>query len=327
MNNTIRVTSMITMRYLSLAIITTTVHLAIAQPTNFNTQRNWSMNKKELTLGIGTTQFLGDLGGANQIGTDYSIKDWDFPSMSFGGSLGWRYRWHPYYSTTTILNVGMLKGADALTSDPIRQARNLSFRSVFINLSQRFELIVLANEKIGRRFNIPNLKGFKDHNEQIYLFAGIGAAYYNPKANLNGSWTTLKDMRTEGQGLPGGAEEYKRITATIPLGIGMRMGINRFWRVGLELSYVKTFSDYIDDVSTSYYDPSILISEVGPEAAFLSNPASSTNQWLFNPGSQRGDKQKDALFYMNLTITRNFTYSKIGPKGSRIKFGKYRSKF
>jgi hypothetical protein len=315
------------MRYFSLAILTTTVQLVFAQPTNFNTQRNWSMNKKEVTIGIGATQFLGDLGGANQIGTDYSLKDWDFPSMSYGGSIAYRYRWHPYYSTSTILNIGMFKGSDALTQEPVRNARNLNFRSPVINLSQRFELIALANEKIGRRFNIPNLRGFKDHNEQLYLFAGVGIAYYNPKGNQEGSWVELRPLRTEGQGLAGGPSEYRRITATIPLGVGMRMGINRFWRVGLEFTYVKTFSDYIDDVGGNYYDPAILASEVGPEAALYSNPAAPANQWMFNPGSMRGQKQKDALFYMNLTITRNFTYSKIGPKGGRIKYGRYRAKF
>jgi hypothetical protein len=95
----------------------------------------------------------------------------------------------------------------------------------------------------------------------------------------------------------------------------------------LEFTYVKTFSDYIDDVGGNYYDPAILVSEIGSEAALYSNPAAPANQWMFNPGSMRGQKQKDALFYMNLTITRNFTYSKIGPKGSRIKYGRYRAKF
>lgn len=312
------------MRYLSLAIITTVVQVAIAQPTNFNTQRNWSMNKKELVLGIGGTNFLGDLGGANQIGTDYSIKDWDFPATSIGGSIGFRYRFHPYYSTTTMLNIGMVRGNDANTKDPIRNARNLNFRSPIINFSQRIEFILLANEKIGRRFNIPGLKGFKDHNEQLYFFTGAGIMYYNPKANYGGSWVALAGLNTEGQGLPGGPADYKRVTATIPFGIGMRMGINRFWRVGLEFTYVKTFSDYIDDVHGTYYDASVLATEFGPESAYLSNPSSSP--W-FGTGLQRGDKQNDALYYFNITVTRNLTYAKIGPKGHRIRYQKFRTKF
>lgn len=315
------------MKFTTLAITILAANLALAQPTNFNTQRNWSMNKKELMIGLGATSFLGDLGGANQNGTDYSLKDLDFPSTGFGGSIGYRYRFHPYYATSTILNIGMVRGDDAKTGDLIRNSRNLHFRSPIINLSQRFEVILLANEKIGRRFNIPGLKGFKDHNEQFYIFTGIGITYFNPKAKYNGSWTALRPLNTEGQGLSGGPSEYLPVTATIPFGVGVRMGINRFWRVGIEATYVKTFSDYIDDVHGTYYDPAIIGATNGAEAAYLSNPASQNASW-FGPGDQRGDKQNDAMIYLNLTVYRNLTYSTVG-RGPHIRFGrpKYRAKF
>lgn len=297
----------------------------LAQSSNFNTQRNWAMNKKEITLGLGATSFLGDLGGANQIGTDYSLKDIDFNSTHFGGSLSFRYRFHPYFATSTIANLGMVRGNDALTAEPIRNMRNLHFRSFIANLSQRFEIILIANEKIGRRYNIPGLRGFTDHNFQLYIFGGIGIMYYNPKASYNGDWVALRKLHTEGQGLSGGPKEYLPVTATIPAGIGFRMGINRMWRIGLELTYVKTFSDYIDDVHGVYYDPAVLAQYYGPTAAYLSNP--SSNKPAFNPGSQRGDKQKDALFYANIIVVRNITYRSHTGTG-HIQLGKrYRAKF
>lgn len=312
------------MKYFSLVILLTAANISIAQPSNFNTQRNWSRNKKEVTLGLGGTNFLGDLGGANGVGTDYSVKDWDFPSTSLGMSLSYRYRWHPYYATSTIVNFGRIRGNDAETEDPVRNNRNLHFRSNVINISQRFELILLANEKVGKRYNIPGLKGMANKNSQLYIFTGIGCTYFNPKAQYNGAWVNLHDLHTEGQGLPGGAEEYSRVTATVPFGMGMRMGVGRMWRVGLELTYVKTFSDYLDDVHGTYFDPAILMDEYGAESAYLSNPAK--NPLSFEPGSQRGDKQNDALFYFNVTFTRNFTYSTTGP-GRRIRFQKYKAKF
>jgi hypothetical protein len=291
----------------------------------FNTQRNWSMNKKELVFGIGATGFLGDLGGANQYGTDFSPKDYDFNATNVGGSIGFRYRFHPYYSTTSILNFGMIKGSDAYTKEPVRFDRNLHFRSPVLNFSQRFELILFANEKFGRRYKIPGLKGFREKNEQFYLFSGVGVMMFNPQAQYNGEWYNLHELKTEGQGLPGGASPYKRITATIPMGFGMRMGISRYWRIGLEVSYIKTFSDYIDDVHGEYYDPAILLSQVGPVSAALSNPA-TTPSW-FEPGSQRGDKQNDGLIYVNFTITKNITFHHAGTKRLRYKQAKLRSKF
>lgn len=313
------------MRYLFLGIITTATFLAQAQISNFNSQRNWSRNKKEILIGFGATNFLGDLGGANQEGTDYSLKDLDFPSTGFGGVLGYRYRFHPYYATSTLLNFGMVRGSDAQTDDPVRNARNLSFRSPIINLNQRFEVIVLANEKVGRRYNIPGLKGFSNHSEQLYLFTGVGVAYFSPRTLYNGSWVALKPMKTEGQGLPGGPSEYSGITATVPFGIGFRMGISQTWRIGIEATYVKTFTDYIDDVSGVYYDPSILSAEVGPDAAAVSNPTKKPGD--FFTGQQRGDKQNDALFYANLTFYKNITY-KSSAYSKRIRFGRaFRAKF
>lgn len=296
------------MKLIATLLLLTTASLSYAQHTNFNTQRNWSLNKKELMIGFGATQFTGDLGGRNQIGTDYSVVDIDWPSTSIGGMLGYRYRFHPYWATTTSFNIGMLRGDDALTNEIIRESRNLHFKSIVIELQQRIELIVLAREKFGARYNISgHSKRMRDHNDQLYFFTGAGVNYFNPKARYNGDWVALRPLKTEGQGLDGGPDTYLPVTLTIPFGIGMRYGIGRMWRVGLEATYVKTFSDYIDDVHGEYYDPAILASQVGPEAAYLSNPATDNVTW-FAPGQQRGDKQKDAYYYVNVVVIRNITY-------------------
>lgn len=285
----------------------------------YNTQDNWAMNKHELAIGVGATSFLGDLGGADRIGTNYSLRDLNFRSTQWGSSLSYRYRFRPHFATSTMVNAGMLSGSDALTDEPIRNMRNLSFRSFFVMVSQRFEFIILMNERLGK-----SSRRVLEHNEQVYLIGGIGAMYFNPKAMYQGSWTTLHDKHTEGQGLAGGPTEYKLITATVPLGVGFRMGIGRFWRIGLEAMYVKTFSDYIDDVSGSYYDPAMIGAAYGPHAAYLSNPSSKPE--AFNPGSQRGGSQKDAFFYVNVMLTRNLTY-KSNFKVNRSHRGHWRTKF
>ncbi len=70
---------------ISIVVITLLLSsLTYAQHTNFNTQRNWSLNKKELVFGFGATQFTGDLGGRDNIGKDFSLVDMDFPATGFG---------------------------------------------------------------------------------------------------------------------------------------------------------------------------------------------------------------------------------------------------
>lgn len=294
-----------------------------AQHTNFNTQRNWSLNKKEIIFGVGATQFTGDLGGRDMIGKDFSLADIDLQSTFVGGMVGYRFRFHPFFATSTTLNIGMVRGNDALTNEVIRNSRNLHFRSMIFELQQRIEFILFANEKFGARYKLPGHKGFKDHNEQIYIFTGAGVSHYNPKAMYNGSWTALDPLNTEGQGLEGGSKETLPVTATVPFGIGMRVGIGRMWRIGVEATYVKTFTDYIDDVGGNYYDPSALGS---PAAAYLSNPANNNSSW-FSPGQMRGQPQKDAYYYLNIVVARNITYKDYAKQRKSYQWNRGRYKF
>jgi hypothetical protein len=237
--------------------------------------------------------------------------------------IGFRYRFHPYWATSTNFNVSMIRGNDAFTNELIRESRNLSFRSMVIELSQRIECIVFANEKFGQRYSLPGHSGARNHNEQIYLFTGIGINYFNPKAQYQGSWVALDPLNTEGQGLAGGAKETLPISATIPMGIGFRFGVGRMWRFGIEATYVKTFTDYMDDVSTNYYDPSLLGS---PAAQYLSNPAIDNTSW-FAPGQQRGQAQKDAYYYLNIVVQKNITYKDYVQKRRSYHWGRNRYKF
>lgn len=293
--------------------------------SNFNSSKNWSMNKKEIFFTVGATQFLGDLGGRDQIGTQKSLVDIDWSSTRMGLGFGYRYRFHPMFATSTHLYAGFVTGDDAKTNEIVRRSRNLHFRSPIVELSQRIEINILANERVGARYNIKGLKGKRYKADLLYLFTGIGGTYFNPQANINGSWENLIDLKTEGQGLPGGPDEYKRITASIPFGIGFKLGIGQFWRLGMEFSYHKTFTDYMDDVSGDYYDPAVLANTVGQNAAYASNPSIENHSW-FAPGQQRGNPDdKDAFFLANIVVTRNITYSK-QKGGRRIKW-KGRTKF
>ena len=89
---------------------------------------------------------------------------------------------------------------------------------------------------------------------------------------------------------------YQSFNYSVPFGIGFKYSIGSFWRIGLELDYHMTFTDYIDDVSTNYYNPQVLASIYGSDAAYASNPAKANHTW-FAPGQQRcNPDDNDALF-------------------------------
>ncbi len=300
-----------------------------AQHINFNSQKNWSLNKKEIFFGFCATQFNGDLGGGATAGIDYSMKDIDWASTGINGMIGFRYRFHPSFSTSTRLSFFNLKGDDKLSEEAIRKARNLNFKSGVIELQQRIEWIAFSVEKFSPTYTLPGKSKGKNKNQQYYLFTGLGAAYFNPKAEYNGKVYNLREIKTEGQSKP-----YSPITLTVPMGVGVRFGLGTSLRIGIEASYVKTFSDYIDDVSTVYADPSLF----SPDIATIVNPSDYSvtqsapgNPIVFNwfgAGYQRGDsKQKDAFYHLNFVITRNITYKDYGRQRSKSiskSLGKYK---
>lgn len=281
-------------------------HLAHLQQFPFNSQSNWSLNKKELQLGLGATQFNGDLGGAQGIGKDYSIKDIDLQATRFAGWLGYRQRFHRFFATTSSLCLFQLKGNDKWSQEISRLERNSHFRAFCVEVQQRFEFIFASTETYSPIYNFPgNYSSKKHRNEQYYVFGGVGLLYFNSRAEyIDGSMVALRPLKTEGQ-----SKMYSPITLTIPFGLGFRVGLDRSWRIGMELAYVKTFSDYIDDVSTKFADPSKLSS---PEAIYFSNPTTSTNT-AYMMGKKRGDSEhQDAYYHVNFILTRNLTFKDYG---------------
>ncbi len=66
----------------------------------------------------------------------------------------------------------------------------------------------------------------------------------------------------------------------------------------------KTFTDYIDDVSTRYYDPALIAAKRGPSAAFLSDPSIGTDLNYTNVGRQRGNPTtKDWYNFSGIALT------------------------
>jgi hypothetical protein len=273
--------------------------------------------RKEYILGIGGANFLGDVGGAPAIGTHF-VKDFNFSATRPSFALGVRYKPNSRVGIKGGFYYQMVSGSDKLTTEPFRNNRNISFRTSIYELSVQTEFF-LMKEQQGHRYNIKNAKGMKSFDIQNYIFVGVGGFYFNPKAKYNSTWVSLQPLGTEGQGLPGGAKKYSRISICIPYGIGTRYMIAKDWAVGLELGIRKTFTDYIDDVSTVYYDNKLLLEERGAIAAALADPSllnypeklggTKSSATQTSAGQQRGEsKYKDAYMFVNATVSYKIPY-------------------
>jgi hypothetical protein len=170
---------------------------------------------------------------------------------------------------------GYLHGDDAVTKNVVRNSRNLSFRSMIGEFNLIAEIYPWG-ERVTPRYKLTGVRSIHGNAAftiMPYFFTGIGMTLFNPKAQLNGDWVALQPLNTEGQGLEGRPEPYQRITVNFPLGAGAKYLIDKKWSLSFDLSVRYTLTDYMDDVSTTYYDPAILEANFGPESAILSNRA------------------------------------------------------
>jgi hypothetical protein len=98
---------------------------------------------------------------------------------------------------------------------------------------------------------------------------------FNPQAELDGEMWELQPLGTEGQGTTfyPDRQKYSLFNAAIPFGLGVKVNINKTFSVGLEWGMRYTFTDYLDDVSTTYADIDVVQAERGDIANALSNRA------------------------------------------------------
>jgi hypothetical protein len=262
--------------------------------------------KYELGLGLGPSFFLGDLGGARGIGKPF-VADLDFPLTKFAKGLYVNYYPSEWLGFRLAFNQSFIEGSDDEVNlsggrEFSRWRRNLYFQS---KLSEAYFGIELYPTVFLEQYD--DLKG----KFRPYGITGIGFFHFNPKGyyypdpnNLNSrQLVELKPLRLEGQGMSQypDREEYKLTQLEIPMGGGFKYYIKENMYIGLEVLHRKTFTDYIDDVSTKYIDPINFSQYLDPAdvpvAYQLHNREPFRNITRPTIGRQRGDpKEMDSFF-------------------------------
>jgi hypothetical protein len=92
------------------------------------------LDRSETVYGIGFSNFLGELGGRDIIGTN-GIRDLEMILTRPSVHLGFRYRRNPILSFKLNFIYGVVAGRDSLTKEPYRRNRNLSFKSPIFETS------------------------------------------------------------------------------------------------------------------------------------------------------------------------------------------------
>ncbi|MBA2250053.1 MAG: outer membrane beta-barrel protein, partial [Chitinophagaceae bacterium] len=184
----------------------------------------------------------------------------------------------------------------------------------------------LSEGHVAVEYYLVNLT---EHSISPYIFAGVAVYGFNPYTHdTSGKKIFLKPLSTEGEGFYPNRQNYKLTQFAIPFGGGIKMALNENVRIGLEYGLRKLFTDYLDDVSTTYVDQNLLLANRGPEAVALAFRGNELKNGSTYPadGAKRGGIHKDWYYFGGLTASFRLGANSGGGSGSGFLSNKKGSK-
>jgi Domain of unknown function (DUF6089) len=253
-------------------------------------QRGW-----EVGGWVGVSNYFGDLN------TTFSVKH---PGFAGGGVF--RFNFNERLCLKMSANYGSLSADDKNSRNAFEARRNLNFKTNIFEGTGQFE------------FNFMPYNYFdKSQWFTPYLFAGLGVFNFNPQGKVNNTWYELRRLGTEGQ-FPG--EEYYTTQMNFVYGGGFKIALSEVWSMNIEFSARKLFTDYLDDVSTSYPNMNDVRKQHGDIAVLLSDPSivAENQPKLGQFGRQRGDsKSNDTYTLFGVSLLYYFGDLRCPPVNSR----------
>ncbi|MBN9296941.1 MAG: hypothetical protein J0I41_08010 [Filimonas sp.] len=251
---------------------------------------------------------VGAFAGLMKAQTDLTAGFTKSASFNSGAYIGVLYK--HLIGARLEYTKGEVREADTLNNNMQFKIRNLNYRSSIEEYSFLTEFHFLA---LNRSWLEEPLK------VSPYLMLGVGYYRFNPQTYYRGYWYDLQPLRTEGQGFAEypAREPYKLKQFNIPFGIGMRVEICKEVSFRLEFIYRYLFTDYLDDVSTTYIDPTLFDRYLSSDNAELAKNVFK-RRWRpggsYQTGEKRGgNKTNDAYYTLNMKFCVNIGREKSNP--------------
>lgn len=243
--------------------------------------------RSDIGLFLGLAKYKGEL--SNSFFTPR------FLHPAFGAYF--RDNFNKHWSFRIGATIAKVSGDDAYSKYDFEVNRNLSFSSSLQEIEGRFE------------FNfMPYELGNYNYLFTSFMFGGLSVFHFNPKAELRGEEIELQPLGTEGQGIYADRQPYSLYSAALLFGGGFKINGDNIGFT-IEMGVRRAYTDYLDDVSTTYPDPVTLLAINGPDAAALSDRTLGYDPQL-HEGKKRGNSQ-DPDWYMFTGVS---AYIGIGSK-------------
>ena len=253
--------------------------------------------KLNLNLFLGTSNYEGDL--------QSNFFKFTQPGLTIGAGLSYQVSSRAYIRTG--ITYASLTADDK--KNPKVYFRNLNFKSDIQEFHLAGEYFLLTDD---------------DSKISPYIFGGIAVYHFNPYTkDTAGTKYFLQPLSTEGQGFFAERKPYKLTQFAIPFGGGIKYALSENIKIGVEVGMRKLFTDYLDDVSTTYVDPNLLFTNRGAKALELAYRGGEINPTEAYPVvlTKRGEpKNKDWYYFTGLTLS--YRFPSLGEIGGWDKPGK-----
>lgn len=244
----------------------------------------------EFGITVGAAHYFGDINTRAAVNRPKPTLGLFFRKQ-FGNYVGLRIAGH----------YAQLGYSDTYSKNEFQQRRNLSFNT---NI---WEIAAMGD------FNF--FKFLPNDSRYIftpYVTLGVGVFTYDPYAFLNNKKEFLRPLGTEGQTVGyQGRKQYGTMAVCIPFGAGIKYNISPNVNISFEVSHRYTFTDYLDDVSTTFIGANNFpASGNGPTALLLQDRSYeiNPNAIIGLEGRQRGNSsQKDQYMFVELGLSFNIS--------------------
>ncbi|MBP9097315.1 MAG: hypothetical protein KBF74_00755 [Ferruginibacter sp.] len=247
--------------------------------------------------------FASVFAGSSNYSGELQEKRFSFSQSNLAFGIGLLFEANEKLLIRGDFTYGRISASDEFSSK--NKNRNLSFYSYVYEYSLGAEYVLLDLYR---------------YRVSPYLMTGIALYDFNPfTKDKDGNKIMLSELSTEGQGFFDGRKDYKLRQYSIPIGGGIQWAINDNKRIGIVLGFRKTFTDYLDDVSTTYVDELVLAANRGQKAAniaYRGDEVPGGSSTYPAGGTQRGNpKTKDWYYFTGITFRIRLT-----PKKREIEF-------
>lgn len=201
--------------------------------------QKWKLSRYEGLFGVGFCNYFGDIGGSASSNNWFGLRDLSIKSTRPSFYLGARYKIRPNIAVKMNLMYGFIAGDDEGGKN---NDRGFKFSTSMFEPSFQAEYSLISEEQRRRSGAMFNKKGMMNNYSQInlYLYAGIGGVFFNPKVNDAMKLSANYDPN------------HSKMGIVFPAGLGVKYVISQKWSVGAEFGIRWTTTDYLDGYTSSY---------------------------------------------------------------------------